>query len=211
MDRAISLLETDPNALRNQTQRAIRAAAVLAESGVVSSAKSAYLLGRQYKREQDFHTAEGLFKKAIALEPEWSWPYASLGNLLGRHSFGRTEEAMEALRKCVKLDPTWGRPYGIMAVILRAEGHPEEALVQAEMALKYMPGDISPLNNYANLLVDLDRFDEAEMYYHRAIKSFPDHPKPYYNLACLQALLNRREEGPGQPARGLSPLRRPAP
>lgn len=193
VERALTLLEGDVNALRADTQRAIRAAAVLAEDGVVSSAKGAYLLGRQCEREQNFQAAEGLFKKAIALEPEWSWPYASLGDLLGLHSFGRTQEAMDVLQKCVRLDPAWGRPYGIMAVILRAEGRLDEALVQAELALKYMSGDITPLNNYANLLVDLKRYDEAETYYRRAIESFPEHPKPYYNLACLYALIGRKD------------------
>lgn len=194
VDQALALLEVDPNALRVATQRAIRAASVLAEGGSVPGAKGAFLLGYQYMREHNFHAAEGQFKKAIALDPAWSWPYANLGNLLGLHSFGRTAEAMDVLQKSAALDPEWGRPYGIMAVILRAEGKFDEALVQAELALKYMPENISPLNNYANLLVDLKRFDEAEVYYRRAIESFPEHPKPYYNLACLYALVGRKAE-----------------
>ncbi len=193
-DRAISQLEQDPNALRTETQAAVRAAAVLAESGAINSAKGAYLLARQYERETDFRAAEGLYKKAIALEPEWSWPYGSLGNLLVLHSIGRSEEAMSVLQKCIKLDPTWGRPYSIIAVLLRSEQRYEEALAPAELALKYWPDSIVPLNNYANLLVDLKRFDEAEIYYRRAIESFPEHPKPYYNLACLYTLADRKAE-----------------
>ena len=193
-ERALSLLDSDTNALREDTQEAIRVAAVYAESGMNTSAEGAYLLGRQFEREQNFQGAEGCFKKAIALEPAWNWPYASLGNLLGRHSFGRTEEAKATLQKAIDLDPEWGRPYGILAVILRAEGKFDEALVQAELALKYMPDDISPLNNYANLLVDLNRFEEAGDYFRRAIESFPEHPKPYYNLACLQALSGETDE-----------------
>lgn len=193
-DRALSLLDTDTNALREDTQEAIRLAAVYALGGLSTSAEAAYLMGRQYEREQNFQGAEGQFKKAIALAPEWNWPYASLGNLLGRHSFGRTEEAKATLQKAIELDPEWGRPYGILAVILRAEGKFDEALVQAELALKYMPDDISPLNNYANLLVDLNRFEEAGDYFRRAIEAFPEHPKPYYNLACLQALSGQTDE-----------------
>lgn len=193
-ERALSLLDSDTNALREDTQEAIRVAAVYAGSGMNDSAEGAYLLGRQYEREQNFHGAEGYFKKAISLAPEWNWPYASLGNLLGRHSFGRGEEAKATLQKAIALDPEWGRPYGIMAVILRAEGQYEAALVQAELALKYMPDDISPLNNYANLLVDLKRYDEAEVYFRRAIESFSEHPKPYYNLACLYAIIGRPDD-----------------
>lgn len=192
--RALALLDTDANALHEDTQEAIRVAAVYAANGLDNSAEGAYLLGWQHEREQNFQSAEAYFKKAIALAPEWSWPYASLGNLLGRYSFGRVEEAKETLRKAIALEPTWGRPYGIMAIILRAEGNYEEALAQTELALRYMPGDITPLNNYANLLVDLKRYDEAEVYFRRAIESFPEHPKPYYNLACLDALMGRTDE-----------------
>lgn len=193
-DRALTLLHADVNALRPDTQEAIRIAAVYAGSGMNNTAEGAYLLGCQYEREQNYHSAEGYFKKAIALAPEWSWPYASLGNLLGRYSFDRVEEAKATLQKAIALEPEWGRPYGILAIILRAEGKYEEALAQSELALRYMPGDISPLNNYANLLVDLKRYDEAEVYFHRAIESFPEHPKPYYNLACLYALNGRTDE-----------------
>jgi len=194
VNRAIEMLEADVNVLQKETQAAIRQASVYVEGGAELTAQGAYLLALQYKREQNFSGAEALFKRAIALDPDWSWPYAELGNLLGRHSFQRTEEAMEALRKCVEIDPEWGRPYNIMAVILRAGGNYEEARIAAELALKYMPDDISPLNNYANLLVDLERFDEAEVYFRRAIDSYPEHPKPYYNLACLYSLRNRPDD-----------------
>lgn len=194
VDRALNLLEQDVNILHHDTQAAIREASVYVEDGAVSSARGAYLLALQYKREQNFQGAEALLKRAIALDPAWSWPYAELGNLLGRHSFQRSDEAMEALQKCVELDPEWGRPYNILAVILRAQGRFEEARAEAEKALKYMPDDISPLNNYANLLVDLKRFDEAESFFRKAIESYPEHPKPYYNLACLFSLEGRTDE-----------------
>lgn len=191
---ALELLDSDVNAIRPETQNAIRAGAVVAEDGRVTSAQGAYILGRQYERERNFQRAEGLYKKAIALYPEWSLPYTSLASLLGLHSFGRVEEAKEALRKAIELDPEFGRPYGILGIILRAEGRFEEALEPAQMALKYMPDDISSLNNYANLLLDLKRFDEAEDYFRRAISRFPEHPTPYYNLACLHALLGKKQE-----------------
>ncbi|MCF6284852.1 MAG: tetratricopeptide repeat protein, partial [Candidatus Hydrogenedentes bacterium] len=191
---AVSLLEDDINFLQHATQTAIRTASVYVERGEVSSAQGAYVLAIQYKREQNFQGAEALFKRAIALDPTWSRPYAGLGNLLGRHSFQRTEEAMEVLQKSIELDPEWGRPHNIMAVILRAAGRFEEARAEAELALKYMPNEISPLNNYANLLVDLERYDEAETYFRRAIESYPEHPKPYYNLACLFSLRGRTQE-----------------
>ncbi len=192
--RAITLLEDDGNMLHQETRSAIRMAAAIVEAGSVTTAQEALVLALQYKNEQNFQGAEASFKHAIALDPNWSWSYAELGNLLGRNSYNRTDEAMDDLRKAVALDPEWGRPYNIMAVILRAQGRYEEARVEAEKALKIMPDDISPLNNYANLLVDLERYDEAEIYFRKAIERSPDHPKPYYNLACLYSLRGRTRE-----------------
>ena len=190
----LALLKEDVYILQHATRAAIRRVAVDVEQGTVSSAQGAYLLGIQYMREQNFQGAEAHFKRAIALDPAWSWPYADLGSLLGRHSFKRTEEAMEVLRKCIALDPEWGRPHSIMAIILRAQGRFEEARVEAEIALKYMPDQLASLNNYANILMDLGRDDEAETYLRRAIANYPEQAKPYYNLACLFSIEGRIQE-----------------
>ena len=191
---AINLLADDVSVLKHNTQAAIRAAAVYVERGDVASAQGAFVLAVQFKREQNLEGAESHFKRAIALDPTWSWPYAGLGDLLGRHSFQRREEAMEVLQKAVALDPEWGRPHSIMAVILRAERKFEAARIEAEKALKYMPEQLATLNNYANILMDLDRYEEAEVYLKKAIDYFPEQAKPYYNLACLYSLRNRPDE-----------------
>ena len=191
---AIALLADDVSVLKHDTQAAIRAASVYVERGDVASAEGAFVLAVQFKREQNLEGAESHFKRSITLAPTWSWPYAGLGDLLGRHSFQRREEAMEVLQKAADLDPEWGRPHSIMAVILRAERKFEAARVEAEKALQYMPDQLATLNNYANILMDLDRYEEAEVYLKKAIDNFPEQAKPYYNLACLYSLRNRPDE-----------------
>jgi Flp pilus assembly protein TadD len=188
VDKAISLLEDDPSAWEYETRSVIRAAAVEVEANRDRSAHGYYVLALQYMRESNYNAAESLFKRAIAANPDWSWPYVGLGNLLGGFSLGRTEEAVAALRKAAELDPAWSRPHDSLAIILRMAGRIDEAGVAALRALELAPDNIATNTNYANLLVVLGRFDEAEHYYRRAIEIDPAHPKPYYNLACVFSL-----------------------
>jgi len=194
VDQALALLEADPAAWERETQSLVRAVATHVENGEIRSAAGYHILALQYRREDNISSAEALYKRAIAQEPDWSWPYAGLGTLLGRHCFGRAEEAIEALRKAIALDPAWGRPYNGLAVVLRIQGRLDEAEQAALEALRLEPDDIASHNNYANLLVAQERFEDAERHYHIASKLNPDHPKPYYNLACLHSLLGRKAE-----------------
>ena len=191
---ALAALEMDPAAWQRSTQAALRAAAVYVEQGRVRTAEGYYVLAVQYQREQNLSGAEALYKRAIALAPDWSRPYDGLGNLLGRHSIGRMQEAKEALRKAIALAPDWSRPHNSLAVILRIEGKYAQAEAEALTALRLAPQDIGAHNNYANLLVTLDRYEEAKEHYRVAIQLEPKHPKPYYNLACLFALQGRNDE-----------------
>jgi len=191
---AMALLQEDPGAWAGQTQSAVRIASVHVEQGAIRSAQAYFLLALQYRREANVSASEALYKRAIAVEPEWSWPYAGLGALLGRHTVGRSEEAIGALRKAIALDPGWGRPHNSLAVVLRIEGRYEEAEKEALAALRLAPDDVAAHNNYANLLVEQQRLDEAEGHYRRAIELEPTHPKPYFNLACLYSLLGRKAE-----------------
>lgn len=194
VENAIAALREDPAALRQDTHTRVRTAAVAAEDGAIHTAEAYFVLAVQYQREFSISAAEALFKRAIAARPEWNWPYAGLGALLGRHTFGRAEEGIAVLRKSIVLDPNWSRPHNTLAIILRAEGRLEEAEREARIALELEPGDIAVHNNFGNLLVALGKLDEAEIHYRKALEISPDQPKPYYNLACLYSILGRNEE-----------------
>ncbi len=185
---AIHLLAGDPSAWAPRTRSSIRAAAVLVERGEIRTAEGYYVLALQYMREHNATGAEALFKRAIAVRPDWSWPYVGLGTLLGGYMMGRTQGAIAALRKAAELDPQWSRPHDSLAIILRLDGRLEEAEQEAVKALELDPGNVATNTNYANLLVAMNRFDEAEQYYVKAITLDPGHSKPYYNLACLYSL-----------------------
>ena len=191
---ALALLADDPVAWRVETQFAVRAAAVAVDETRIETAPSCYVLGMQQQREGDVWAAETMYKRSILLDPQWSWPYAALGSLIGRDAPDRLEEAEQALRKAIALDPDWARPHNSLAVVLRLQGRLEEAEQEAVKAVDLAPDDIASQNNYANLLSYLGRLGEAEEHYRAALDLDPNHPRPYYNLACLYALQERDNE-----------------
>lgn len=191
---AMSELEKDPAVGDVYTQSLVRAAAVEVEAGREVSAEGDYLLAMQYQRERNLAAAEALFKRAILRRPEWSRAYAGLANLLGRHTYGRLEDAEHEIEKAIALEPEWGRAYDILAVILRQAGRMKEAEAAAKKAIALAPKTVAHYNNYANLLMAMKRYTDAEAQYRLAIAADPANAKPYYNLACLFVKRNRDKE-----------------
>lgn len=185
VQRAMLELERDPAAGDFQTQSAIRAAAVAVEGGRIVSPEGDYLLAMQYQRERNLAAAEALFKRAILRAPNWGRAYAGLANLLGRHTYGRLDDAEREIRKAIELEPAWGRAHDILAIILRLDGRLMEAEAAAKQAIALDPKNVAHYNNYANLLMEMKRYKEAEAQYRLAINLDPENAKPYYNLACL--------------------------
>jgi tetratricopeptide (TPR) repeat protein len=194
VDEAVRRLEADPAAWELATQAVVRAAAVQVEAGAERSAEGYYVLGFQYARERNLSQAETMYRRAMVLRPEWPWPYVGLGTLLGRQSPDQREEALGLLQEATQLAPGWHQAHDVLAQVLRAAGRLEEARAAAELALELRPDDIATQNNYANLLVALEDYAGAEQHYRRAIELGPDHPKPYYNLACVYTLMGRLDD-----------------
>lgn len=191
---AMILLVEDPLATRAETQQLVRIAAAAADAGHYVTPESQYALALQLQREGSLDEAESLLYQLVTVIPDWSWPYALLGSIIGRNGPERLGEAEEALRRAIALEPGWARPYNSLGVVLRLMGRYEEAEEAALHALELAPEDIACHNNYANLLLVLGRYEEAEVHYAYAVEIEPDNPKPLYNLACLYSVMERVDD-----------------
>lgn len=189
-----SRLTRDPTMKDPQTAQAVSMVAGAVREGWLQSAAGYHALGLQHMNDESFRDAETAFRESIRLDPDWSWPYTSLGILLANHSEDRTDEAESAFERAIELDPGWSRPHNDLAVLLRLRGRSDEAEQHARKAVELDPDNVATRNNYGNLLVAQKRYAEAEPEYRKALELEPDHPKPYYNLACLYSLQNRFEE-----------------
>lgn len=187
-------LAADPTMKDPQTAQAVSMVAGAVREGWLESSAGYHALGLQCMKDESFRDAEAAFRESIRLDPDWSWPYTSLGILLANHTEERTDEAEAAFEKAIELDPDWSRPHNDLAVLLRLRGRIDEAERHARKAVELDPDNVATRNNYGNLLVARKRYADAEPEYRKALELEPDHPKPYYNLACLYSLQNRFEE-----------------
>ncbi|MDX9971569.1 MAG: tetratricopeptide repeat protein [FCB group bacterium] len=185
-------LENDHQARHPDTQRSVEAVAALAESGARETADTYYALGVRLHGERKLAAAEAAFRKAIALDPEWSWPHNGLGVVLFERK--REDEARAAFAKASELDPDWSRPHSDLSILLRLSNRLEEAEKEAAKAVELAPNRLDALTAYANVLKARGKMDEAEEYYRRSVEADPRHPTPYYNLACFYSLRKEPEK-----------------
>jgi tetratricopeptide (TPR) repeat protein len=189
-DRLVSAmfekLGDDHQAWHDETQRTVEAVAALAENGRRETAESYYALGLRLHGERKLTASEAAYRKAIALKPEWSWPYNGLGVVL--FETGREEDARAAFAKASELDPEWSRPHSDLSILLRQSERLDEAEREAAIAIELAPDRLDALTAYANALKAKGKLEEAERYYRRAAEADPRHPTPHYNLACFYSL-----------------------
>lgn len=77
---------------------------------------------------------------------------------------------------------------------LYASGNAPQALEQHQILLDFFPEDAQLRNNHANILRDLERFDEAVLEYRRVIEINHAFTPAYLNLVYLLQDLKRPDE-----------------
>jgi tetratricopeptide (TPR) repeat protein len=129
--------------------------------------------------------ADPLVAKAVAAaragveaKPRSGPAWGHLGMVLMAHEY--STEALECLRRAEQLTPGDGRwPY-LQGMLLMRE-HPEEAVAPFQRAAAHAWRDETPHLRLAELLLDLDRLDEAEAVFRRV----GDHPRALLGLGLI--------------------------
>lgn len=117
------------------------------------------LLGNLFFARQDWTTAIGEYRKATAINPEFSQTYNQLGYAL--RSLERYGEAEEAFKSYVKLIPGEPNPYDSYAELLMKTGRFDESIAQYKKALEIDANFIASYVGIANDDIFLGRPDEA--------------------------------------------------
>ncbi len=116
-------------------------------------------LGIWHFGQQDWPAAIAAFKKAVAINPEFSQPYNQMG-----YAYRFTDnftEAEKAFKKYVELIPNDPNPYDSYAELLMKMGRFDESIAQYEKALKIDPNFIASLIGIGNDQIFLGRGDAA--------------------------------------------------
>ena len=137
-------------------------------------------LGNSLQESGRFDEAVAAYKKAIELNPNFSWSYHSLGDVLLK--LEKWEEAVAAYKKAVELNPYFSWSYHNLGDALLKLRQWEEAAVayRCEIALK---SDFAwSFCNLGDALTKLKQWDEAIATYLKAIEIDGDLPGSYEKL-----------------------------
>ncbi|MCK4467011.1 MAG: tetratricopeptide repeat protein, partial [Desulfobacterales bacterium] len=134
-----------------------------------------------------YEEAEQAYRKAIEIDPDYTWAWGCLGFLL-HDNLHRYEEAEQAYRKVVEINPNdayiWSRLGSLLHYHLQ---HYEEAEQAYRKAVKIDPELVLALGGLGFLLHDnLHRYEEAEQVYKKAIEIEPTDDFLWTRLIELQ-------------------------
>jgi class 3 adenylate cyclase/TolB-like protein len=149
---------------------------VLAQTGVSGDPKG------------DFERADEFVSKALALEPDWSWPHALKGDILGWQTHYR--ESVAEFERAIALDPS--SVYAILGLgwVYARFGESEKSLEYFDKAIRASPDDPTLAHFYGGKAVanfGLKNYDQAIDWARQAIAVNPNYV--HYIHATLVAAL----------------------
>lgn len=106
---------------------------VLASGSPPRRAEAALRLGELAQEARDFNQAEGYYRQALGLWPDYPEPYGKLADLLV--AGGRGREAVPLLLEGVRLDPGWAAAYNQLSILALRQGQYGPAVEYGERAL----------------------------------------------------------------------------
>jgi len=117
-----------------------------------------------------------------------------------RRSQEYTEAAVSLFERASQLRPDEPAPYYNLGVLKRGEGDLEQAELDLQRAHELDPTDLHTHLHYANVLEDLDKFEEAEPHYREILKAGLDEGGGLYLSALyrLGQMLSMDGEPEGQ-------------
>jgi adenylate cyclase len=125
--------------------------------------------------------ARQLLEEAIALDPEFSTPYADLAwtHIFGIR-FGLSKSPKESLKlaaqlahKAISLDDSSPFGHSVLGAILTVKRQYEEAIAQGEKAVALSPGDSLATAHLARTLAYAGRYEESLAWFEKVIRLDP--------------------------------------
>lgn len=140
----------------------------------------------------DVSEAEGLYRKAIELDPKDATAYSNLGIALD--DLYRHEEAEAAYRKAIELQPDFVVAYNNLGDTLRKLHRLEESEATLRKAIEFKPDYNSANHNLSLTLRTLGKDKEALRFAEYAHRLAPENTSYVLNLAAIHKKLNHEAE-----------------
>ncbi|MEG4624609.1 tetratricopeptide repeat protein [Microcoleus sp. w1-18aA5] len=137
-------------------------------------------LGNSLQESGRFDEAVAAYKKAIELNPKFSWSYHSLGDVWLK--LAKWEEAVAAYKKAVELNPDFSWSYHNLGDALLKLRRWEEAAAAYRCEIALNSDFAWSFCNLGDALTKLKQWDEAIATYLKAVKIDGDLPEIYEKL-----------------------------
>jgi tetratricopeptide (TPR) repeat protein len=134
-------------------------------------------LGNSLQESGEFNDAVAAYRKAIELNPDFSWSHHSLGDVLLK--LERWEDAVVAYKKAVELNPDFSWSYHNLGDVLLKLQRWEDAVAAYRCEIALNSDFAWSFYNLADALTKLKQWDEAIVAYLKAIQIDGDLPGIY--------------------------------
>ncbi|MBI2813688.1 MAG: tetratricopeptide repeat protein [Opitutae bacterium] len=169
----------------------------------VAPAYELYLQGRGEFARRDLagnlDAAIVHFQQALVKDPRYALAHAALGEAFWE-KYAETkirlwaDEARVSCNSALEFGGSLASPRVTLAVILNGTGQYEQAVAEAQMALRLDPANADAARTLARSYARLNRAAEAEATYQRVIARNPDNSRAHSDLAVFYWLAGRNAE-----------------
>ncbi len=145
-----------------------------------------HLEGVELLKEGNLEGAAAAFRRAIELNPSFSWAHHHLGDVLALQK--KWDEATGAFRRAIELNPLFALSHSNLGDLLMKQDKQEEAIAAYQTALHLQPDLVITAKSLARALVAAaqTRIEEAKHWYRHAHKLNPDDPEIYSEAVSLR-------------------------
>lgn len=200
-DRALALRAAYPEALTNRGNalRLLKRPDDALESyeGAIAArpnyVDAHYNRGAMLEELQRWDDAVACYENVLALEPNFVEAHNNLGNAL--QALGRRLEAVASYSRAIALRPGYAEAFTNRGNVLRQLDRHAEALADHETALRLRPNFAEVFNNRGSVYHEMGRIDDAVADYVRVFALDPMHFEARTNLALINLLHGRWEQG----------------
>ena len=144
--------------------------------------------------EWEWQRAEVSFKRAIALDPSYTWAYYSYAQHLT--TLGRFDEAIEQVRQAQRLDPVSISPSASLdlGMLYARKGELDNAARAWQDALELAPTDYRTHRQLGNFQCLTGNVEEGILALQRSSELLPEAELVWSDLGFCHALAGNREE-----------------
>lgn len=149
-------------------------------------------LGNALRDAKQLEKSADAFERAIAINPESVETRMNYAGVL--RELRRTDEAENLLTNIAHQVPDSSVPLRELHLLLKDARRDQDALAVIKAAVERAPADVGLLIDEANHLASLQRMNEAEEVYRKALAIDPLHAGAFAGLALVFELTNRVDE-----------------